>query len=58
VEAIIKAKYVPRCLQNGILLLIEDPTDFKRGFSKIYKQTFDCAETEVGDSDTATGGIS
>jgi hypothetical protein len=32
------------------LLLIEDPTDFKRGFRKIYKQTFD--------SDKATGGIS
>ena len=40
------------------LLLIEDPTDFKRGFGKILKQTFDCAETEVGDSDTAIGGIS
>ena len=38
------------------LLLIEDPRDFKRGFGKILKQTF--AETEVGDSDTAIGGIS
>ena len=38
--------------------MIEDPTDFKPGFSKIYKQTFDCAETEVGDSDTATWGFS
>jgi hypothetical protein len=26
---------------------IEDPTDFKRGFSKIYKQTFDSSETEA-----------
>ena len=39
------------------LLLIEDPTYFKSGFSKIEEQTYDC-ETEVGDTDTATGGIS
>jgi hypothetical protein len=52
VEAIIHVVYKME------LLLIEDPTDFKRGFSKIYKQTFDRAETKVGDSTTATGGIS
>jgi hypothetical protein len=43
------------------LLLIEDPTTyFKSGFSKIEEQTvtYDCDETEVGDSDTTTGGIS
>jgi hypothetical protein len=39
------------------LMSIEDPTDCKRGLSKIEEQTFDCAETEVRDDDTATGGI-
>jgi hypothetical protein len=39
------------------LMLIENPTDCKRGLSKIEEQTFDCANTELGDGDTATRGI-
>jgi hypothetical protein len=51
--------YVPRCLQNGINVDSRPywQYSFKRGLSKIEEKTFDCSETEVGDGDTAAGGI-
>jgi hypothetical protein len=39
------------------LMLIDDPTDLKRGFSEIEEQTFDCAKTQVENGYTATGRI-